>query len=372
MFFYKTRRKFFKEIVEYYDYHKILFQTSKINPGDKVIYIDISGIAINRYLYNFLKFFQINNYTVYLPKNKNIIAQLCRDKGEFKYASWLLKERFVKFDGPSNSKQILKISKEQLSNDYFSSFFINKLEKETYHVPMSEFPGLYYKYDWREEFSIEMKRKRSVFMIGNMNRKYYNNIAEEKVFNILSRRAIADFIFLQKYYIKINSMIELERYIQCEIDEKVILIDTFINFTISGEKLKIILKGFDFYLATPGIIIPQSHNMIEAMSVGNIPILHKTYANLFRPILQNNINCLTYETLEEMNDIINKIFDLPDEKILNLRKNVSEYYIKNLTPEAVVNKIENNNFTKIFLQAEGISLNYLKKQRFLINHGAGI
>ncbi len=361
MFFYKTRRKLLKKFVEYYNYHKVLFQSSKIKPSDKVIYIDVSGIALNRYLYNFLKFFQINNYTVYLPKNKNIITQLCQDKGEFEYASWLLKERFVKFDEPPNSPQVLKISKEQLSNDYFSSFFINKLEKETYHVPMSEYPTLYHKYDWRKEFSIEMKRKRSVFMIGNINKKYYDNIAKEKVFNILSRRAIADFIFKQKYYININSIIELERYIESEIDKKVILIDTSVNFKIGGEKLKIILQGFDFYFAAPGIIIPQSHNIIEAMSVGNIPILHKTYANLFRPVLQNNINCLIYETIDEMNNTINKIFDLPDEKILNLRKNVSEYYIKNLTPEAVVTKIENNNYIKIFLQAEGISLNYLKK-----------
>lgn len=361
MVFYRARRTLIKSIIDTLNYWKVLYRSAAINEKKKSIHVDISEIALNRYLYNFLKFFHIKGYTVYLPKSKKIISLLSRDKGEFKYASWLLKEGIVKFVTAHKFKGDIILNKHQLSNDYFSCFFYNEFKENTYHVPMSEFPGIYHYNDWTEDFQIEKRRKRSLFMIGNIHKDYYDNIAKDKLFDIPSRRAIANFIYLQPYYHGVKSRIDIENFIKSELDNKVLLIDTSEAFQIEGGHLKTILKKFDFYLALPGIIIPQSHNIVEALSVGCIPILHQTYASLFRPGLQHNYNCLVYSTLEGLDVLIKEIPLFSGAEILSLRKNVSSYYNQYLSPNAVVKEIEQNTFSKIYLQAEEISLHLLKK-----------
>ena len=360
MIFYRTRQALIRKILENYNYYKVLNRSSRSALKEKSIFVDVSDIAINRYLYNFLKFFQLNNFTVFLPKNKQIISQLSKNKGEFVYASWLIEEGIVKFIEEHKFEGDIKLNKKQLSNDYFSSFFSNDFQKDTYHVPMSEFPGIYHNSNWEVNSEKDSKRKKSVFMVGNIDRTYYGNISKEKIFDIPSRREVADFIYKQEYYKKVNSVLEIEKFIQSEIDNKVLLIDTFSNFEIRGEQLKKILKKFDFYLALPGIIIPQSHNIIEAMSMGCITILHKTYANLFRPVLHDKRNCVIYENMEELNEILYKLSDFENTQVIKLRNNVVAYYNEYLAPEAVVKQIKENNFSKIFIQAEEKSIYELR------------
>jgi hypothetical protein len=356
MIFFRTRQVLKRKILENYNYYKVLYHSSKTPETEKAIFVDASEIAINRYLYNFLKFFHLNNYTVFLPKNKQIICELCKHKGEFEYASWLIEEGIVKFISENKFHGDIKLNKKQLSNDYFSSFFKNDFHKDTYHVPMSEFPGIYHNSNWTVKFENDLKRKQSVFMVGNIDRTYYENISKENIFDIPSRRAVADFIYNKEYYEKISSVLDIEKFIQSELDNRVLLIDTFSNFEISGDQLKRILIKFDFYLALPGIIIPQSHNVIEAMSAGCTPILHITYANLFRPVLQHNLNCLVYETLEELDKILYELSNIEKKQIINLRKNVVAYYNEYLAPTAVVKKIKENDFSKIYIQAEERSI----------------
>ena len=154
---------------------------------------------------------------------------------------------------------------------------------------------------------------------------------------------------------------DLENFIASELDNRVIIIDTVEKFRISGSELKNIIKSFDFFLALPGIEAPLSHNLIEAMSTGSIPVIHSTYAGLFRPVLKNNKNALVYNTLEELVEVIERTFGLSEEKISALRDNVKRYYMDFLAPEAVVKKIECNKYSKIFFFAETSSLSYLKK-----------
>ena len=134
------------------------------------------------------------------------------------------------------------------------------------------------------------------------------------------------------------------------------LVDTSKEFSIELEELKIILTKFDFFLALPGIIIPQCHNLIEAMSAGCIPVLHSCYAKLLVPNLEHGVNALIYNDLDELNVLILSGFLLSEKEVLKLRLNCINYYKINLTPMQVVSKIEKNKFSKIYIQAEHLSL----------------
>lgn len=163
MFFYSGRVKLLKQIFKNIRYYKVLARSQFIIPGDKVLYIDPSNIRINRYLYNFLKFFKIMGYVVYFPKNKEIINSLFGKQGESVFVSWLLKEKFIKLGKPSNNLAPIYISKENISNNYFQTFSLEKHNPKMYHVPMSEFPVIYHRYKWQEDFEKNKIRKKIYF-----------------------------------------------------------------------------------------------------------------------------------------------------------------------------------------------------------------
>lgn len=356
MLFYPFRHKCRKLITESCYYYRNILKSKLVKPSDKTIYIDISGIVLNRYLYNFISFFLISGFTVYLPKNRKMISLLSKTKGEFLYASWILKEK-IKFGMPIQPD--FCITKSQLSNNYFG--LSNSLKE--FHVPMSEYPAFYFYRLKIPLIDLNKKRKNSIFMSGNMDPTYYNNISKSKLFNVLSRRGVADFLTKKSYYLKISSLDRLKDFIKSKNDNNAILIDTKENFRIPFKELKSILIEFNYYLALPGIFIPQSHNLIESMSVGCIPILHENYANLFTPSLQHMKNAVLYNSLEELDGKISVLFSLDESFVFDLKKNVYEYYKQYLSPISIVNTIISNDFSKIYIQAEQKSLELLFKSK---------
>lgn len=80
MILYSLRKLIKNEVVNYYFLLKILLISTLSKSKSKKIYIDISEIHLNRYLYNFIKFFTIEGYTVYLPYNRKLISKLSLNK----------------------------------------------------------------------------------------------------------------------------------------------------------------------------------------------------------------------------------------------------------------------------------------------------
>lgn len=359
MILYKFRKKAKNAFMDNINFIKInivsLFTKSKI----KVIYFDITGIALNRYLFNLIHFFKLNGFTVYLPNDKNMISVLSKNKGEFKFASWILKEN-IKLGIPKKKEDACFLKKKVLSNDYFNPKYKDSF-LNVYHVPMSQFPYMYFLNEKIDSIDLLVKRKRSIFMCGNFNPDLYSSISNNTVFNIYSRKEIVDFIHSNDYYYKIESYADLIFFIKNKLDNKVLLIDSTNDFNIELNQLKFILNNFDFYLALPGIIIPQSHNLIEAMEMGCIPVIQKSYANLFYPPLIHLETAIVFDSKEHLGFLIRDIFRLSEKNIIDLRKNVLHYYDKYLSPKAIVETIINGNFDKILIQGEHISLNLLNK-----------
>lgn len=345
MLLYRLRRK----IIRYLRFQKVLLRSLFIPVKEKSIYIDITGIAINRYLYAFLKMFQLEGYSIFIPKNIDMVNILAKSEGEFRYASWLLKEKVVKFGKPKIT-DLLEISKNNLSNDYF------KDNTEGYRVPMCFYPWFYKNYELIRKLKLKEERKKSMFMSGNIDANYYDRLSNSQVFkNIPSRKKVADYLRNTNYYYPIKNSKKLSVFLENQTDNKIIIIDSSIDFRIGLKDLPSILNQFAFYLALPGIVIPQSHNLTEAMFCGCILVIHKEYAELLDPPLTSFHNAIIYNSLEELATLTPDIFKLKDFEIRQMRENVIAYYNTYLSSEAVVKHVLQNP-AKIFIQAEHISL----------------
>lgn len=359
MLLYKKR----KDIVTHFKYLKTLLKAYFIPINKKVIYIDISTIQINRYLAALLQMLSMQGYTIFVPASKKIIKILNNSNGEFRYASWLLSDKLIKFGTPNKIiTGKISIPAYKLSNDYFS----DSDSDSDYHVPMCCYPAFYKQYELLKKVDpYHNERKRSIFMAGNFDDNYYNRIDDSTFFNQPSRRKVVDFLKEKEYYNPLNSISYLNNYILGEKENNVILIDTKTDFRIPFTSLLSYLINFDFFLALPGITIPQSHNLIEAMACGCIPIIHHEYAELMQPPLEHHKNALIFSDLDDLDKIISKTFSFSDDFVNTIRQNVVVYFSKFLSPEAITSIIVNPKIEKIYIQAEHFSLLEKRKREFL-------
>jgi hypothetical protein len=93
----------------------------------------------------------------------------------------------------------------------------------------------------------------------------------------------------------------------------------------------------DFFICPAGWLMPHSHNIIEAMSVGTIPITN--YHSYMRPTLTPDANCLAFSTVEELQTVINRALCMPAVEIQSLRDGVISYYDEHLEPESFGKKL---------------------------------
>jgi len=84
-----------------------------------------------------------------------------------------------------------------------------------------------------------------------------------------------------------------------------------------------------FFLAFPGVNKPLSHNLIEALSVGTIPILQ--YSEYLHPALINGINCLTFTDKNDLIRVAKLASTMPLEEIISLSKGTLAYYEEYIT-----------------------------------------
>lgn len=343
----------FSELLSFY-FYKI--KSPSQNSG-KIIYIDLLKPNLySRYLYLLIKFFHIEGYTICLPNNLSSYRKICNSDV---YLQLILKENIVKFKTPSEKSGYFKVDKEILSPEYFE-FLIEKSELNTFHIPMSMHPLIYHKNIWDLKLK-NFRRKKSVFMIGNFDKQSYSSL-EFSLFEVISRTEIWESLENNEIKYRIKSQKELQDFCDSEFDEKWIIIDRN-DFSIKPEDLRKTLSQFYFFLACPGIVIPHSHNLIEALSVGCIPIIQDKYAQLLHPPLKHMKNALIFSNLNDLDQMNQLVNSLNIETLQFLQKNVDQYYEQHLTPSAVVKKILKKNYSRLYLQAEFDSVRHLKLQK---------
>jgi len=86
----------------------------------------------------------------------------------------------------------------------------------------------------------------------------------------------------------------------------------------------------DFFICPPGWRMPHSHSLIEAMSVGTIPITN--YHSYMRPPLTPDVDCLAFSTLQELDSAVNRALRMDIGEVQRLRGGVISYYDEHLEP----------------------------------------
>ncbi|TWU60292.1 hypothetical protein Poly51_05670 [Rubripirellula tenax] len=84
------------------------------------------------------------------------------------------------------------------------------------------------------------------------------------------------------------------------------------------------LASADFFLCCPGSAQPTCHHLVEAMSVGTIPILE--YGDRVTPELSDGINAICFSGAGGLADAIGRIDALTDDVIATMRSAAATFY----------------------------------------------
>ena len=329
--------------------HQFKFASYKFSTKDEgkpIVYFNLRKPHIyNRYLYTFIKFLHLEGFQIWFPNAFKIFKRI--NEADI-YLKLVLREKLVNFKEPEGLDIFLELNEENLSPDYYT-FLTKSLCPNSFIIPMGLHPSFYNQKLWSEN-PTSFPKKKSIFMSGNFEVSSYRTI-ENSHFKVKSRIEIFEFLQEKNLLKELESQKALANFIDGKEDYKCLIVRRE-NYSIPMNELREVLSRFHFYLACPGVVIPNSHNLIEAMSVGCIPLIQENYALTMVPQLVDMENAIIFKDFSSLPSKIKNCYNLSDDIIDQMQKNVLEYYQLHLTPTGVIKKIKDNKYDKFYLQAE--------------------
>jgi hypothetical protein len=191
-------------------------------------------------------------------------------------------------------------------------------EVDAYIYPYFAYPDFYK--ERRPTFSLTEPRSIRLFFSGTVHNGHYAVAAR---FNILTRPEII------KVFTKLLKQNPLKAQIVVTDDAS----NNLAKHCLSLREFLDKLADSDFCLCPPGWAMPHCHNIIEAMSVGSIPVTN--YHAYMTPPLRHGINCLTFDSIDDLARIVDSLPHFTAAEIEKMRHNVVNYYNQFLDARAV-------------------------------------
>lgn len=218
-------------------------------------------------------------------------------------------------------------------------------------MPFPMFPPIYaLQQDLQLHQYRQQQRRWGIFFGGDANPDKYDKDSIRRIYAKLTRaqllRSIQDNPSPLYEYRELLSNSELEQANTQQIQGLVVMNTR--QCKVEPVNWLRTLANSDFFLACPGVRYPMSHNLIEAMAVGSIPITQ--YPEMFFPALEHGKNCLVFNNETELLAVIQQAVTMPDTQRRQLRLAVQQYYDDYLTPTACINGLLRHHPHKISLR----------------------
>lgn len=303
-------------------FSKLLFKKKK-PPTAKVVLIDLKKNHFRRYLFTLIRLLIITGYEVEFRFSLPFLLSLFREA----YSRKIILEECVSFSrGRGSYVHTLSDTNEPfLSPDYFS-------DKSGYRIPITMHPNQYVTDLWKEEYE-ESARRNQIFFAGNFTPELYENPNPQ--FKVINRTDLLRFLSRVCNTKKANSFESLK---QKQDSTDFIYMDTR-ETIVPFEKNRKTLAGFRYMMAFPGANMPLCHNLTEALSVGTVPILQKSYADLLYPPVKNGDEVLIFNGAEDLQKTVERALSMSEKHYAEMSQKAKNYYTTHCTPSAIVKNI---------------------------------
>jgi hypothetical protein len=314
------------------------------------ITLDISRFIYSRYFYSFVKFLQMEGVAVDLRFRAESLHAISRAQ----YGQMVLSERLVSLGRTSGGK----VLGDQQGCTRIEPFdFTPSRSPGVYDIPMAQHPLMYSRGLWDQPFEASSPRA-AILFVGNSEPGTYGKIDSDGVFDVIGRIRLREILVA-------NGLVRdlaAGESVESGGDGVVTLVDSSVN-SIPMESFRQTVACYSFFLCAPGVFMPLCHNLVEAMSVGSIPVIQRAYAEILEPVLEHGKNAILFEGENDLADEVKRVLGMGREEIAGMRAAVLEYYQRNLTPRAVVARVLSPETGKIRMLAGERSVDLLRQKK---------
>ena len=321
-------RSLFQSLVAVFKYSVLNINPEKTN----AVILDVHQPIVRRTLRMLLISFQMAGLDVYIrvvPGRKALsIAKMLRwhPNAKLIWGNVISRQNAILCtDNPNKYAKSVFLKKIYLHFDFSP---VVKLSAGHYAFPYIMHPqlyGEYFEHNCLEKYR-SSRRTLKILFSGNYNKDYENSCIKE-VCGKVSRYEIIEHLRKNPDVKLISSADEVQNVLTGGYENSVVLIDN--RLRINQSNWMKLLSSADFFICAPGLVMPISHNMIESLAIGTIPLTN--YAEWLAPNLRNGKNAVLFSSLDELDHSINEILQMNNDDVLQLRQQAINYYSDHLS-----------------------------------------
>jgi hypothetical protein len=132
-----------------------------------------------------------------------------------------------------------------------------------------------------------------------------------------------------------------------EINKEIVIVNSYKAGLTHNEYFNLLSRS-DFVISPPGVGVPYCHNLPESLSFGCIPIIQ--FPAISSPRLKNGFTCLSFDTIEQLDIVINRAFNMNREDIDQIKININNLYKSEYDNEKLLQKVKN--YKTLYLKTE--------------------
>jgi hypothetical protein len=332
----------------YWEYHRWLKQQRRNIPQDKPLVIfdfrdtRIDGPQGRRFYCLFMYFIRAGFYPI-LRENYLVLGNI-KDK----YKKLCLQESFSVLLAARDLPQdyLLVTDKWYSRLAQHAKKIITVNYQPDYHtgdtcfpMPFPMFPPIYAaQQDLHLENYRQQPRQWQIFFGGDAEPGKYNKKSIRHIYAKLSRAQLLDCLaqtLAPEHWLELDN--DKTRQSAEEQQHPGIVIMNTRQCKVAPENWLSTLAHSRFFLACPGVRYPMSHNLIEAMAIGSVPITQ--YPEMFFPPLENGKNCLTFNSEAELLAAIHTAISMSEQEVTAMAQAAIAYYEHYLAPVNSIQKL---------------------------------
>lgn len=213
-----------------------------------------------------------------------------------------------------------------------------KLNDQHFAMPFPMHPQIYVQYRDQEKLIAyrQTVRRVRILFAGNWNQSGYDDPVMGELFKKLSRRQIIEYLYRNKLAQWVTTQKEMDDLFSGDYTNGLVIIDSSRLRIDQGKWLSFVSQA-EFFLCPPGVLIPPSHNAIEAMAVGTIPLIN--YPDWFFPDLKHMTNCMIFSSFDDLQENLNAILRMEARQISEMRGRTIDYYDQHLASSPAFRRI---------------------------------
>ncbi|PUA30636.1 MAG: hypothetical protein B0W54_09245 [Cellvibrio sp. 79] len=341
------------------DYHRWLKQQSTAIPDNHPLVVfdfrdsRIDGPQGRRFYCLFIFFIRAGFYPVlrenyfFLGNIQDKYKKLClQEKFSVLHQTQSLPEHYVLVTDKWYSR-LARTATQIISLNYQTDY---SPDSQCFPMPFPMFPPVYaHQQDLQLASYRQQVRPWNIFFGGDAEPDKYNKNSIRDIYAKLSRAHVLDTLrnnLTHNTYRELNNNADLDKALQENIRGLVIMNTR--QCKVAPINWLGTLANSNFFLACPGVRYPMSHNLIEALAVGSIPITQ--YPEMFFPALEDGKNCLVFSSETELLEKVQQAMAMPAEQLSSMRYAAQNYYDTYLKPGACIKQLLNHHPHKISLR----------------------